>query len=232
MTRVRFEVAGPGFHWAVRNINSSPIIEEVEIYASGGGHNYGIVNSADSHPEIQRSLVTTEHGSDQNVAVFDKSGGLTVRIDDTELYAVGGTHAIGLYNDGTSRDGALLDDVTIQVSGGSSVTGAIYGGNHALHLQGSTLEAIGSQGIGVELEGSGSLVATDSELLAESISTLGGTIQLGSTRVGPGLVSGTNATCSGVYRLGSSPDFFTDSCPAGGAPFSSKSRIRIYEMGG
>lgn len=228
--RVRFQVEGPGLHWGVRNTNSSPIIEEVEIYLWGGTHNYGIVNAEDSFPEIQRSIVTAENGNEQNVAIFDKAGGLTIRVDDSELYAVGGTHAIGLYNDGEVTDGALLDDVSIEVNGGSAVTGGIYGGNYSLHLQGSSLVAVGAQAIAAELDGNGSLLVTDSELLADGTCALAGQIQLGSTRVGPGTVAGTTQTCTGVYRLGSSPEFFTNTCP-GGAAFASKSRIRIYEMG-
>lgn len=229
--RVRFQVEGSGLHWGVRNTNSSPILEEVEIYSWGGTHNYGIVNSTQSFPEIQRSIVTAENGNEQNIAIFDKEGGLAIRIDDSELYAVGGTHAVGLYNDGTLGDDAVLDDVNIEVNGGSTVTGAIYGGNYSLHLQGSTLMANGAQGIAAELDSNGTLVVTDSELLADGTSALAGEIQLGSTRLGAGTVSGSTATCTGVYRMGSTPEFYADTCPSG-TSFRSKSRIMIYEMGG
>lgn len=107
----------------------------------------------------------------------------------------------------------------------------IYSGNYSLHLQGSSVVAAGAQAIAAELDGNGSLLVTDSELMADGTCALAGQIQLGSTRVGPGTVAGTTQTRTGVFRLGSTPEFFTDTCP-GGALFASKSRIRIYEMGG
>ena len=229
--RVRFESTGPGLHWGMRNTDSSPILEEVEIYASGGIHNYGVVNSADSYPEIQRCLITTENGSEQNIAIFDKDGGLAVRVDDTELYAVGGTHAVGLYNDGTLGDNASFADVTIRVDGGSTVTAAVYGGNYSLHVQGSNLVASGVDGRAIEMESGATLVVTDSELLADGASAIAGEIQMGSTRISIGEVSGTAESCLSVYRLPPTPEFFADTCPESTEPFTSKSMIRIVEAG-
>lgn len=232
--RVRLESDGAGSHWGVRNTDSSPILEEVEIYTQGGVHNYGIVNSLSSFPEIQRSILTSESGSEQNIGVFDRDGGLAARIDDTEIYAVGGTYAVGLYNDGTLGGSASLDDVTIHVDDGTTVTAAIYGGNYSLHLQGSSLVAGGVDAAAVQMESNASLVATDSELLADSISASAGEINLGATRISNGGVSGTTATCSGIYRLAPSPGFFADECPGSTQPFATKatrSVIRISEYG-
>ena len=49
---------GPGNHWGIRNVESSPILEEVEILAVGGGNNYAVAVIGQSFPEIQRSILS------------------------------------------------------------------------------------------------------------------------------------------------------------------------------
>ena len=86
-----------GGHWGLRNDESSPRLDNVEIVVANGVMNYGMVNVRGSRPEVRNSSILAADGSGDNVGIFNKLEGLPARLEKTEIIAMGGGQAVGIW---------------------------------------------------------------------------------------------------------------------------------------
>jgi hypothetical protein len=211
LSGITIESQGFGNHWGIRNTYSSPLVEEVTIRLDGGTDNYGIVNAGDSFPTILRSTITASDGSNLNAGVFDREGGGPTMIEDSEIVALGGQEAVGVYEYTPSPLDMTIDDSFIQAAGAASNTG-ILADLHRFEIQGAVITG------DVAIDILGQVSVTSSELMATGSTIVqADKVRLGGTRLSPGgaVFGSSEAVCAAVYVLSNPVQFFATDCPTG-----------------
>ncbi len=213
LENITIESQGIGNHWGIRNTYGSPLVEEVTIRLEGGTDNYGIVNARDSFPTILRSTISASDGSNLNAGVFDREGGGSPMIEDSEIVALGGQEAIGLYEYTQSSRDITIDDSFIQAAGAVTNTG-ILADQHRFEIQDSVITG------DVAIDSLHDVSVTSSELMGTGPAVVqADMVRLGSTRLsaGGGVISSSGAACAAVYVLTEPVEFFATECPSGSA---------------
>jgi hypothetical protein len=99
LDRVRLMAVHPegAGHSGLRNNESSPRLDFVEIVVANGANNFGMVNEGvDARPDIRRSTITATAGTGDNVGILNRLEGLPLRLTTVEVVATDGARAIGV----------------------------------------------------------------------------------------------------------------------------------------
>lgn len=207
-------------HWGLRNDESSPVLEDVEIVVANGRNNYAMVNTfSGSRPEITSSTLTAQDGTGHNVGILNKVEGLPAFLDDVEVHVIGGEIAAGIQTIDTEdleleqrlATNATLGIVNSEISARDGFHNlGVVGGRFALEVRDSRVVA--DRGSALDLGPYGEIDVSGAELHALHYLAHAGNVRISSSWLrGEGEVRGYGEeTCSDVRTDASEA---TDSCP-------------------
>jgi hypothetical protein len=191
-------------------IDSAPVIEEVNIEVTGAGFNYGIVTDVGSAPIVRRSVIKVEGigTSGTKNGIYMEDGGFPKELTDVEIIVKGGTTAIGVaVGSFTGSPTITIRNSKIVVSDASSAAYGIDNVSAGFQIFACHIEAIGSNGTGIEANIGA--VRVMSSTVSGEISTVSSlSAEIGTTFLNGGPAY---ATCAGVYD--ESFTFYASTCP-------------------
>lgn len=194
-------------HWGLRNAESSPVLDDVEILVANGINNYAVVNTfSGSQPEIRRSSLTAQDGTGQNIGVFNKVDALPA-LRDVEIGVIGGDIAAGVWTIDTEaleeRGDVTLPtlemfDVDIEARDAAENFG-VRGGRFTLELRRGRVTI--DRGSALDVGTRGNVDVRNSELRATELLAHGGHVRIAATwlRGGGDVLGYVEETCSGVH---------------------------------
>jgi hypothetical protein len=205
-------------HWGLRNDESSPVLDKVEILVANGISNYALVNTfAGSRPEIRRTSLTAQNGTDQNVGVFNKVMALP-ELHSVDIDLVGGRIAAGVWTIQTEDEeierGAstlptlTMFDVDIEARDAQESFG-VLGGQLTIELRNSRVTV--DRGSALDVGPVGSVDVLNSELRATDFLAHADRVRIVATwlRGGGDVLGYSEETCLGVHT----DEGTSDICP-------------------
>ncbi len=210
-TRVRnvaINSSGGNVNWGIRNLNGSPVIEEVDILVQGGSTGYGIVGTGGSGSSLVVRRTTIQVvGANHGQGIFRDLTATSTELRDVQIRVSGGVHASGIK---TMLAGPFLITITgstIEAEGSSDSYGINFDGGGQVKVEQSRVRASGN-GFSYGINGIGSLTVNHSEIIGATA-----TVEAVDAKIGATLLDGgpAFATCAGVYD--ESYTFFASTCP-------------------
>lgn len=199
LTDVTVVSSGGTSNWAVRNRNSSAVIERSTLKADGGNVAYGISSKgAGAAATVRHSTIQVSNTTSQSYGLSANQGGTYRELRDIQVevtLASGSAYGIWLGENPASTD-LRVTDSTLTVQGGDGVFLALTS-SPRLFIEHSQIRSTGTGGYGIRW-GSGAVVVDHSEIAGEVGTVDGFDVSIGATRLSGGPVS-PGAICAGVY---------------------------------
>lgn len=224
ITRVRFlsDGSGTGTHWGVRNYDSAPTFEDVEVKltSSDSANNYGITFSVDSTMLIYNTEIDVRNASSYNVGLFSREDMGRSEFFNSRVKGLSGSFAYGIYfssNSAFTNDLKIDDSVVIAAAGSSDTAGIKIEGSGGL-LGSGTFNIRDSRVYGNpdainDVTDTASFFIINSELTGSGILVNADQVKIGTTQlINGGSITGfSSKVCAGVYD--GSYTFYASTCP-------------------
>lgn len=206
---------GSSIHYGIYNTMASPKINNADV-SINGDNPYGIYSYGSSSPRITNASVTVTASSNDAYGIYNDSG-VSIFLSDVNVTVSGAANNLACTSRNSVTSGAL-NNVSLSVT-------AAAGTNYAFEVQGIssglfTLNGVtatasgGANNYGVFVNSTGNVKIDHSVITGTSntvVTTGGGTVKIGNTRLEGGPVSGSGITCAGVYDENYS--FSAGTCP-------------------
>lgn len=221
ITRVRFlaDGSGSGAHWGLRNYDSAPIFEDVEIKltSSTANSNYGITFSVDSTMQIYNTEIEVRNAPNYNVGIVSREEMGRSEIFNSRVKAIAGENAFAIWftpSSSFSNDLKIGDTNIIAAAGSFDTAGIMLEGASSPLFNIRDSRVYGNPNAIVDDTGYTltNFEIINSELTGSGILVQGGAVSIGTTQlIGGGSITGFPATCAGVYD--GNYTFYASTCP-------------------
>ena len=213
--RILTSGSGSGSHWGIRTFNSAPILDRVQIQvdASQGFDNYGVVYGGTSTLNIKRSSITARNAPNNNWAILLREDTQYSIMSDSSINAVGGNDSTGIrYLSSFTSNVLSIDNSRISSHGATKSLGIgedfgnsspriffrhgrLYGGTHGFEHYGANVDFV------------------NTEVYGPTVRVMGNVVKIGGTWLsGAGSITGlTSLVCAGTFN--NSYTFFPSTCP-------------------
>jgi hypothetical protein len=196
---------GATANYGIRNLSSSPLIQNVTIaIASAGTASYGIANSGSAAPTIKHAVIGITGSESYAYGIYNDGTAVPAEMRDLEITVSSAYIAFGLYAYSSGNNETfLMTGSTMVASGTGASFGAWFSGGKGtvLNLKTSYIKATTGISYGVFITNTYGVSVNHCEVTgtAYSILSQGGIVDVGASRIA-GPVAGGSVACAAAYN--------------------------------
>jgi hypothetical protein len=203
ITDVTVVSSGGVNNWAIRNRNSSAVIERSTLKTDGGSIAYGVSSKGPgAAATVKDSAIEVTNATSQSYGLSANTSGTYKELRDVQVKvsaSSGSAYGIWLAENPASSD-LRVTGSTITVDGGTVRYGIYLNASLRLLIEQSQIRSTGTSGYGVSSLQGGDVLIDHSEIMGGTSTVEGFNVFVGATRLhGGAVVSFATEACAGVY---------------------------------